>query len=116
MEAPRVIKLLGSDIKIELQENVKVDGSEAMGTYDQEQSLILIKDNMSISSTRDTVMHEVLHAILQHYEVDSEKTVRILTPAIISVLRDNPALVTFITGGTEYPFVLGPSPLLRQEY
>lgn len=103
MEAPRLIKMLGSDVAIDFLESVIVDNDPAMGAYDQELSCILIKDGMSASSTRDTLMHELLHAILQHYEMDSEKIVRLMTPALLAILRDNPKLVRFFTAGTEYP-------------
>ena len=103
MEAPYVIKMLGSDVAVDFLESVIVDNDPAIGTYDQELSRILIKDGMSASSTRDTLMHELLHAILQHYEMDSEKIVRLMTPALIAILRDNPKLVRFFTEGTEYP-------------
>lgn len=102
MEAPDVIKMLGSDVEIVFLPSVVVDNEPAMGSYEQEQSRILLKEGMSASSVRDTLMHELIHAILQHYEMDSEKLVRIMTPAFISVLRDNPGFVRFLTAGTEY--------------
>lgn len=103
MEAPHVIKMLGSEVTIEFLDAVVVDNEPAMGSYDQELSRIVIKRGMSLSSIRDTLMHEIIHAILQHYEMDSEKTVRILTPALLSMLRDNPRLVSFLTEETGYP-------------
>jgi len=102
MEAPALIRMLGSDIQVKFQESLSVDGSAAMGTYEQEQSTIILKDNMSLSSIRDTLVHELIHAILQHYEMDSEKIVRVMTPALVTLLRDNPDLVRFITEGTGY--------------
>lgn len=97
MEAPYVITMLGSDISVEFQESIVVENDPAMGTYEQEQSRILIKSGMSQSSVRDTLMHEILHAILQHYSMDSEKIVRVMTPALVSLMRDNPHLVKFLT-------------------
>lgn len=111
MDAVRAVKILGSDITIEMRESLLVDNEPAMGSYEQEMSLIVIKDNMSESSTRDTLMHEILHAILQHYAMDSEKLVRIITPALISLLRDNPDFVSLIMRGTGYwahPAILQP--------
>lgn len=108
MEAPSLIKMLGSDIEVSFLPSVVVDNEPAMGSYEQEQSRILVKEGMSVSSVRDTLMHELIHAILQHYEMDSEKLVRVITPALVSLLRDNPKLVEFFTAGTECPVRLEP--------
>jgi hypothetical protein len=116
MEAPALVRILGSDVEVVFLPSVAVDNEQVMGTYEQEQSRILIKSSMSRSSVRDTLVHEIIHAILQHYEMDSEKIVRILTPAIVSIIRDNPQLISFLTAGTESLERPGYEQQSRQEY
>jgi hypothetical protein len=97
MEAPDVIKLLGYDISVRFRPIILVDDSTALGTYIQDKTEIQLKSSMSKSAERNTLLHEVLHAILQEYELDSEELVRAVTPALLGLLRDNPALVDYLT-------------------
>ncbi len=97
MEAPRVIKLLGYEINVRLRSSILVDNSTALGTYIQEKTEIQIKSGMSKSAERNTILHELIHAILQEYELDSEELVRIITPALLSMLRENPEFVQYLS-------------------
>lgn len=97
MEAPDVIKLLGNQVAIKKRSMVIVDSSTALGTYIQERTEIQVRSGMSLSAERNTIFHEMLHAILLEYDVDSEDTVRLLTPAIVAALRDNPDFVDYLT-------------------
>lgn len=57
------------------------------------------------SSRRDTLLHECLHAIfyesglasvLAVSDDDEERFIRLLTPWLLALLRDNPRLVIFL--------------------
>jgi hypothetical protein len=57
---------------------------------------------------RETLLHEVLHAILFNTGLSDRMTdkaeehlVRALSPALFALLRDNPNLVQYLTGGYE---------------
>lgn len=57
---------------------------------------------------RETLLHEVLHAVLfntgladRMTDKAEEHLVRALSPALFSLLRDNPDLVQYLTGGDE---------------
>lgn len=64
-------------------------------------SLIEITKGQSASQKRDTVLHEVLHAIIEqgstfiedHVE---EALVRDISPLLLGVLRENPNLLKFL--------------------
>lgn len=97
METPDVVRLLGSEVVINKRPIVIVENESVLGTYLESKTEIQIRNNLSPSAQRNTVLHELIHAILQEYEQDSEELVRILTPALLAMLRDNPALVEFLT-------------------
>jgi len=97
MEAPDVINLLGYDIRVRFRPIIIVEDSSALGTYIQDKTEIQLKSSMSKSAERNTLLHELIHAILQEYELDSEELVRVLTPALLSLLRNNPTLVGYLT-------------------
>jgi len=66
---------------------------------------IRVSPDLALSQERDTVLHETLHAVADMtgvtHELGSdteEKFVRRLTPAVLDLLRRNPALVAYLTG------------------
>lgn len=61
-------------------------------------------DYVTASQQRDTLVHEILHAILgdvPHGLSDNkeERIVRCIAPMLLGVLRDNPDLVRFLREG-----------------
>lgn len=62
---------------------------------------IYVTDDAADGQIRDTVLHEILHAITSHADVipllgdkdDDERLVRALAPWLLMLLRDNPKLV-----------------------
>lgn len=63
---------------------------------------------MTLGPTQDTLLHEVLHAVvhvsgmqnvLEFSDESEEKMIRILTPWILGVIRDNPELIEYLTEG-----------------
>ena len=73
-----------------------------MGEYEMGKASIYVDKNLAFSAMQDTILHEVLHVVLQHFEKDSEQLVRILTPSLLAILKDNPKLVSFLTEGTGF--------------
>lgn len=83
------------------------DLDELDGLCDFSRRRIWIKDHLAPSSERDTVLHEILHAVVDQLdlkrrfkeEVDKqfeEDVVYALTPRLLALLRDNPQLVTYL--------------------
>ena len=94
--APARVRLLASDIDIVFVSNLTENNDSAYGIYDEKSTTIKLLEGMSKSALQDTLVHEILHALLQAYELDSEKIVRALTPGIVSMIKDNPQLVLFL--------------------
>lgn len=64
-------------------------------------TLIEVDHTVAASQIRDTVLHEVLHAVINDFphELDNdaeEALVRGLAPGVLAVLRDNPQLIAFL--------------------
>lgn len=98
MPAPMRVKILSNHVDIKFVDRVPLTDSEAYGLYDEKSSTIYLMEGTSNQVVQDTLLHEILHAILQAYEMDSEKLVRTITPALLGLLKDNPGLVLFLQG------------------
>lgn len=80
---------------------VDVDG-ELHGALQERELRILVARGHAPSQLRDTVLHEVLHAIwaqcgLEFEHDDQERVVASMSPRLLACLRDNPELVAFLT-------------------
>jgi hypothetical protein len=71
-----------------------------VGLTDVQKTVIWVDDDMSLSQIQDTLLHELLHALFDacglSVELEGnieERIVRVLAPALLSMLKDNPGLV-----------------------
>lgn len=76
------------------------------GSIDYSKSEIKVSQNISVDYQRETLLHEVLHGVVEDaklYEFFDdevlEKLVTTVTPRLIQMLCDNPELIQFITNG-----------------
>lgn len=85
--------------------DVTVDkGLDLLGeTQNHDSTIVVRRPGQSPDCERDTMLHEVLHATLfvsglsHPLEHDKEEElVRTLTPWLLAVLRDNPALMAYL--------------------
>lgn len=65
---------------------------------------ILIWTGCPLGQQQDTLVHELLHACLSNVphgldDDGEESIVSALAPWLLAALRDNPALVAYLTGG-----------------
>lgn len=81
---------------------------DLLGETHSNDGLIDIKRKQSPANKRDTLLHEVLHAIVFHSGLghglshdDEERLVVTISPWILAVLRDNPALVDYLLAGVK---------------
>lgn len=96
---PSVIKLGYQDIKI-----IEDDLVEAQGCYQPDQSKIRIKDGLEGREQLNTILHEVLHAIIYTYglkkdfktDEEEEKIVNALGNGLTEALVRNRGLAEFI--------------------
>lgn len=96
---PRHIKVGPADYKVRTDPNTKLYGS-----CNERTTSIVVSSTQSTVSARDTLMHEALHAVIFTSSArhilgfdDDEPLVRVLTPWLLGLIRDNPDLVTFLT-------------------
>ena len=76
-----------------------------MGNCMNDMQRIIIDSSLTPQSERDTVLHELLHAIwgqtsLQKRDTEDQQEEAIwqLTPRILALLKDNPRLVEYLLG------------------
>lgn len=79
-------------------------GTDLLGRCSHIEQKIHIEPKQHPSQKRDTVLHEVLHAVASLTALSSdwgdereEEIVLRLTPALLDVLRRNPRLVAYLT-------------------
>lgn len=84
-------------------ENLTEDG--LLGRTQHTKQVIQIKSDQGVTSKRDTVLHEVIHAICDIAgmgyligvdDEGEERIIRLLTPWLLGLLRDNPRLVAYL--------------------
>lgn len=82
------------------------EGEDLRGETDHRALRIVVCPGMHPARTRNTVMHEALHAAFavsgqpldDMKDLDPEENaVRVLTAPLLGVLRDNPGLVAYLT-------------------
>lgn len=79
------------------------DGSDAWGCCNHAKLEIIIDPNQAPAMIQDTLLHETLHALTAMVGLTDELSarreeaiVRRLTPALLHMLRTNPALVGYL--------------------
>lgn len=114
MSAKRLNNLPFKSIKIgsfnyEIYETTHVSNNDH-GETDNDEKRILINTNYSLQVIRDTLLHEIQHAIYHDTfafdqggkidpETHEERAIRLLTPGLMQVMQDNPELVEFLFRG-----------------
>jgi len=97
---PRRVKLGGQSWTLQ---RVHLDDELGIfGRFKDRQSLIELDADQGIDQERNTVTHELLHAVASTARVfdepdDEERVVSALAPWLLAMLRDNPALVSYLT-------------------
>lgn len=93
MNPPRSVSIIGQRFDIRAQTELS-----DCGRCDYHKTTILFDPGQSAEALRDTVLHEIVHAIahLMDMKLSESKTLRIAT-GLLCVLRENPSLVKFLT-------------------
>lgn len=100
---PATVRVNGRDFKIKLKAASSMP--EAYGHFIPEKTRIELRKGQSEIELKDTLLHEVAHAILhtqgREYAGDVEEMfVRALASGIVGVLQDNPWLATWLASPT----------------
>ena len=95
---PSVIRVAGRDWSV-----VTADLSDiqAVGLCDPAAHTITLHPDQSLVNEQDTLLHEVMHAVLRQqgrtYTASEERYVTALATGLLGTLHDNPSLVRFLT-------------------
>ena len=104
MSLPKKIKVGAMRFEVRLASELADDGKYgATNVWGQS---ILLQPGQAADFERDTLLHEVLHAIvaesgLRAWFTDQDKEeelIRVLAPALLEVLRENKSLVGYLCG------------------
>lgn len=78
-------------------------GQDSNGHYVEDARKIVVRPDLTPDKEREVLMHEVLHAVMTAANLvwpdveDEERIVKAMAGPLLSTLRDNPKLVTFLT-------------------
>ena len=94
MDIPRYVKVGPYRIVIEQHEGYFNQNDERVyGEYDERTLTINLDIDASADMIRDALLHEILHVILSMYDRDDETLVRLLSPMLLQVIKDNARLM-----------------------
>lgn len=107
MKAPKTVKLGPYNIEVRYDRQAMAAASTT-GAYLADLSTVLLGDNNSADVERDSLLHELLHAIWKqsglHLEYPDDETdskgeamIQLLAPRLLELLRRNPTLVRYLT-------------------
>lgn len=96
MNIPKEVKILGLIYKVEEVECIDVKNEETAGEADHNNLVIRLKSNLSSTQKENTLIHEIVHSILEslgdHEPSDDEKFVYRFSSVLHQVLKDNQSL------------------------
>lgn len=102
MRPPKRIVIGNHVFKVKFRDGVSTpEGADAYGVTNHRDTTMTISRRNAPSQIRDTVFHEVLHAVINDgpagldHETE-EQLIRAVTPALLGVLRNNPQLLEFL--------------------
>lgn len=78
-----------------------VSDSDSLGEWDARNATIHYDPSQTLPVLRETVLHEMLHCIMEHTGIDPEEheqLIRSVSPLLLETLRRNPELVEWLVG------------------
>jgi hypothetical protein len=93
MSWPTSVKVGAVEYSVAEVAGLRLDGAEMCGLCRVGPCQIEVKADMPAARARETLLHEVIHAVNSEYGIGlKERQVQALGTALVQVLRDNPAL------------------------
>ncbi len=93
---PPKLRILGKRWVVKLQ---SPKGGKDAGECDHVTAIISVSPKQTEDSRRDTLLHEVTHAVDEELQLRmSERQVRLLATGLLETFRSNPALVAYLVG------------------
>jgi len=98
--APSIIRIVGKNYCAMFVDSV--DSNDSNGEHDMQKQEIKVKNSIHPELQRDTLLHEILHAIDEQLDMRlKHRQVHALAVAIMQVLRENDDLVGFLTASVK---------------
>lgn len=95
---PAAVIVLGQSLTIEYTPKGLLDRDPAAGHTNLEAQRIEVGEGQAHHQERDTLVHELLHAIgMIVGQRLKEREVAAFAPVLLDVLRSNPAVVAYLT-------------------
>lgn len=98
---PRKVQVANNNYTIKSRSKAWGKKNRAYGMITYQKDLIEVDETQKIDEMVDTVIHEILHAIIAEYKIDvdgrkEEKWVRLISNGLTDVLQKNPNLMSWI--------------------
>lgn len=99
---PKKVKVKEKEYKIVSRSKRWGKKHDAMGMITFNRNLIEVDESQSKEAMVDTVLHEILHAVVAEYGIkfknlrEEERVVHTMANGLTDVYKDNPALVDWI--------------------
>lgn len=116
LSVPKTVTILGQEFSVKVltrDESLYRGAPEsAVGATDLNKQVIMVRgpEDLSVHQALETLVHETLHGIFYLFglrahvlDEDDEPLIKVLAPALLHTLRDNPLLVEAITAEIEGP-------------
>ncbi len=96
MNPPNVVSVIGKTYAILTVDSV--DSEDSCGEHELQRQEIKIKKDLHAEAARDTLLHELIHAVDEQLDLRlKHRQVHALAAGLLQVLRENPDLVRFLT-------------------
>jgi len=89
------VNILGMAYKIKPLTKARQRKEKLMGLYVPDEEVIYLSENYGVQTMKETLLHEVLHAILWQLRIEfktedrEEKFVGLLSPILYQVIKEN---------------------------
>lgn len=97
---PLSVKVAGMNIPIHFRKRSQDNLiGEALGYYDEGESIIVVRKNLSREQQQHTLWHEIVHTAEAACGLDLEEdTVERMARMTYSIIRDNPEIIAWVCG------------------
>ena len=94
---PQVLQIIGKPYQVLIVP--LLDEGLNVGEMSEHHQAITMAAGQTFENERDTLLHEILHAIEERLQLKMrEKQVALLATGLLQVLRENPKLVAYLCG------------------
>lgn len=104
MKPPRTVKVGPHTYRVRMIDDGVLSDAGRVGQCTAQSLTIAICKDQAPSQLRDTLLHELTHALLNQLDMDKDQEELVAStfgPGLLALIVDNPDLIRFVTGGTK---------------